>query len=208
MLPNIYRLLHEIAFTTGLLSLSNLDSTHTGGDRQLDKAFRSVRKTRLFTHGSAIWQQTVLPDWAGYWSQSGNNWLQRAAGQCCQIGRDHLTPIWQRGRQSAARILAGPAHKKKSDTPFNCCLDCGCRNPEASCGHCGDKRHEYVHVVAFVVAGESWPETSEKMGIKKKTTKNPPVLSHEFVIQNHADIVSCVAMVFLLGLMFEVGPLF
>lgn len=44
------------------------------------------------------------------------------------------------------------------------------------------------------------------MGIRKKTTKNPPVLSHEFVIQNHADIVSCVAMVFLLGLMFEVSP--
>ncbi|KAM3860646.1 translocating chain-associated membrane protein 1 isoform 3-T3 [Diretmus argenteus] len=42
------------------------------------------------------------------------------------------------------------------------------------------------------------------MGIRKKTNKNPPVLSHEFVIQNHADIVSCVAMVFLLGLMFEV----
>lgn len=44
------------------------------------------------------------------------------------------------------------------------------------------------------------------MGIRKKTNKNPPVLSHEFVIQNHADIVSCVAMVFLLGLMFEVNP--
>lgn len=43
------------------------------------------------------------------------------------------------------------------------------------------------------------------MGIRKKTNKNPPVLSHEFVIQNHADIVSCVAMVFLLGLMFEVS---
>ncbi|XP_036790505.1 translocating chain-associated membrane protein 1 isoform X1 [Oncorhynchus mykiss] len=42
------------------------------------------------------------------------------------------------------------------------------------------------------------------MGIRKKTNKNPPVLSHEFIIQNHADIVSCVAMVFLLGLMFEV----
>ncbi|KAG9347947.1 hypothetical protein JZ751_003964 [Albula glossodonta] len=42
------------------------------------------------------------------------------------------------------------------------------------------------------------------MGIRKKNNKNPPVLSHEFVIQNHADIVSCVAMVFLLGLMFEV----
>ncbi|XP_056155307.1 translocating chain-associated membrane protein 1 [Lampris incognitus] len=41
------------------------------------------------------------------------------------------------------------------------------------------------------------------MGVRKKTSKNPPVLSHEFVIQNHADIVSCVAMVFLLGLMFE-----
>uniref|UniRef100_A0A667YJI6 Translocating chain-associated membrane protein n=1 Tax=Myripristis murdjan TaxID=586833 RepID=A0A667YJI6_9TELE len=44
------------------------------------------------------------------------------------------------------------------------------------------------------------------MGVRKKTNKNPPVLSHEFIIQNHADIVSCVAMVFLLGLMFEVSP--
>uniref|UniRef100_A0A8B9HRG9 Translocation associated membrane protein 1 n=1 Tax=Astyanax mexicanus TaxID=7994 RepID=A0A8B9HRG9_ASTMX len=42
------------------------------------------------------------------------------------------------------------------------------------------------------------------MGIRKKSNKNPPVLSHEFVIQNHADIVSCVAMLFLLGLMFEI----
>ncbi|XP_069047661.1 translocating chain-associated membrane protein 1 isoform X2 [Lepisosteus oculatus] len=42
------------------------------------------------------------------------------------------------------------------------------------------------------------------MGIRKKSSKNPPVLSHDFVIQNHADIVSCVAMLFLLGLMFEV----
>uniref|UniRef100_A0A8C5HS38 TLC domain-containing protein n=1 Tax=Gouania willdenowi TaxID=441366 RepID=A0A8C5HS38_GOUWI len=46
------------------------------------------------------------------------------------------------------------------------------------------------------------------MGIRKKSNKNPPVFSHEFVIQNHADIVSCVAMVFLLGLMFEFLPLF
>jgi len=37
----------------------------------------------------------------------------------------------------------------------------------------------------------------------KKKTKNPPFLSHEFVIQNHADIVACVAMVFVLGLMFQ-----
>lgn len=33
-------------------------------------------------------------------------------------------------------------------------------------------------------------------------------MSHEFVIQNHADIVSCVAMVFLLGLMFEITSKF
>lgn len=44
------------------------------------------------------------------------------------------------------------------------------------------------------------------MAIRKKSTKSPPVLSHEFVLQNHADIVSCLAMVFLLGLMFEVSP--
>lgn len=41
------------------------------------------------------------------------------------------------------------------------------------------------------------------MGFRKKN-KSPPVLSHEFVIQNHADMVSCLAMIILLGLMFEV----
>ncbi|TWW71021.1 Translocating chain-associated membrane protein 1 [Takifugu flavidus] len=46
------------------------------------------------------------------------------------------------------------------------------------------------------------------MPIRKKTNKNPPVMSHEFIIQNHADIVSCVAMVFLLGLMFEITSKF
>lgn len=44
------------------------------------------------------------------------------------------------------------------------------------------------------------------MAIRKKSNKNPPLLSHEFVLQNHADIVSCLAMLFLLGLMFEVSP--
>jgi len=45
------------------------------------------------------------------------------------------------------------------------------------------------------------------MAIKRRTgsTKNPPILSHEFFIQNHADIVSCVAMVFVLGLLFQVS---
>ena len=43
------------------------------------------------------------------------------------------------------------------------------------------------------------------MVAKGKKTKNPPILSHEFVIQNHADIVACVAMVFVVGLMFQVS---
>lgn len=39
---------------------------------------------------------------------------------------------------------------------------------------------------------------------RKSSTKNPPIFSHEFVIQNHADIVSCVAMLFVIGLMIQV----
>ena len=43
-----------------------------------------------------------------------------------------------------------------------------------------------------------------KMPLRRpKSNKNPPIFSHEFVIQNHADIVSCVAMVFVIGLMFQ-----
>jgi len=46
------------------------------------------------------------------------------------------------------------------------------------------------------------------MAIRRpKSNKNPPIFSHEFVIQNHADIVSCIAMVFVLGLMFQVKDL-
>lgn len=45
-----------------------------------------------------------------------------------------------------------------------------------------------------------------KPGIARKpSNKNPPFFSHEFVIQNHADIVSCVAMVFVAGLMLPVS---
>jgi len=39
--------------------------------------------------------------------------------------------------------------------------------------------------------------------IRNQKNKNPPFLSHEFVIQNHADIISCVAMVFVVGLMLQ-----
>jgi len=41
-------------------------------------------------------------------------------------------------------------------------------------------------------------------GIRRSTQKSPPIFSHEFIIQNHADIVSCLAMLFVIGLMFQV----
>ena len=46
-----------------------------------------------------------------------------------------------------------------------------------------------------------------KMAVPRrgKSNKNPPIFSHEFIIQNHADIVSCVAMVLVIGLMFQVS---
>lgn len=40
-------------------------------------------------------------------------------------------------------------------------------------------------------------------GKRPGTGKSVPYLSHEFVIQNHADIVTCVCMVFVVGLMFQ-----
>lgn len=43
------------------------------------------------------------------------------------------------------------------------------------------------------------------MAVKRRTgsSKNPPIFSHEFILQNHADLVSCIAMVFVLGLLFQ-----
>ena len=41
------------------------------------------------------------------------------------------------------------------------------------------------------------------MTFRKKGSKNPPLLSLEFILQNHADFVACVGMFFVLGLMFE-----
>ncbi|CAI2350030.1 unnamed protein product [Caenorhabditis sp. 36 PRJEB53466] len=39
-------------------------------------------------------------------------------------------------------------------------------------------------------------------GTKASKKVQPPILSHEFIIQNHGDIVSCIVMVFIVGLMF------
>uniref|UniRef100_A0A8C4N4Z3 TLC domain-containing protein n=1 Tax=Eptatretus burgeri TaxID=7764 RepID=A0A8C4N4Z3_EPTBU len=42
------------------------------------------------------------------------------------------------------------------------------------------------------------------MGLKKKS-KNPPVFSHEYLIQNHADVFSSLALLIAVGLMFRVS---
>jgi translocating chain-associated membrane protein 1 len=39
---------------------------------------------------------------------------------------------------------------------------------------------------------------------KRSSSKNPNYFSHEFIIQNHGDIVTCFFMVFIVGLMFQV----
>lgn len=44
-----------------------------------------------------------------------------------------------------------------------------------------------------------------KMPSRRKSGKNAPILSHEFMITNHGDIISCVCMLFMVGLMFQVG---
>lgn len=45
-----------------------------------------------------------------------------------------------------------------------------------------------------------------KPGLGRKTSsKNPPILSQEFVIQNHADIIASVAMIFVVGLTIQVS---
>lgn len=45
------------------------------------------------------------------------------------------------------------------------------------------------------------------MGVKgiRKSNKKPPVLSHEFIIQNHADIISCIMVVFVFGMLVPVS---
>jgi translocating chain-associated membrane protein 1 len=44
------------------------------------------------------------------------------------------------------------------------------------------------------------------VGFRRKPGNSKPVsyLSHEFVIQNHGDIATCLCMVFIVGLMFQV----
>ncbi|MEO0333692.1 MAG: hypothetical protein AAF223_18785 [Bacteroidota bacterium] len=50
-------------------------------------------------------------------------------------------------------------------------------------------------------------ESLRRLGGRGKKA-SPPVLSHEFVIQNHGDIMSCVVMLVFGGFMFQVsrGP--
>lgn len=67
------------------------------------------------------------------------------------------------------------------------------------------RRRQLPFFTPACIATSSHASYREKMGMRRpRSTKNPPVFSHEFFIQNHADIVSCVAMVFVIGLMFQV----
>jgi len=62
-------------------------------------------------------------------------------------------------------------------------------------------------VPTFSYTHKTCTELKVKMAVPRrgKSNKNPPIFSHEFIIQNHADIVSCVAMVLVIGLMFQVS---
>lgn len=48
-------------------------------------------------------------------------------------------------------------------------------------------------------------ETRRAAAASRHKKSSPPILSHEFFIQNHGDIFSCVLMVFIIGLMFPVS---
>ncbi|VDP00555.1 unnamed protein product [Soboliphyme baturini] len=43
-----------------------------------------------------------------------------------------------------------------------------------------------------------------RLGGGRRSSKNVPIFSHEFIIQNHADIVSTIAMVFVAGMMLQI----
>ncbi|KAI7691028.1 Translocating chain-associated membrane protein 1-like 1, partial [Sarcoptes scabiei] len=60
-----------------------------------------------------------------------------------------------------------------------------------------DSRLNIFHVIGRSVISA--------MAIKRRsgTTKSPPILSHEFFIQNHADIISCIAMVIVVALLLQ-----
>ncbi|VDO43852.1 unnamed protein product, partial [Onchocerca flexuosa] len=45
-------------------------------------------------------------------------------------------------------------------------------------------------------------ELRRSMGGRGKKT-SPPFLSHEFIIQNHGDIMSCLLMIVVIGLLFQ-----
>lgn len=93
----------------------------------------------------------------------------------------------------AARGRGGRGGVKRRLLPFLCCAAASSHPPLPGRGE------------SCAGSGEAAaPSSRPAMAIRKKSNKNPPVLSHEFIVQNHADIVSCMAMIFLLGLMFEV----
>lgn len=63
----------------------------------------------------------------------------------------------------------------------------------------------HQHGPRFTQTARPGPRKMAPIKGRKSANKNLPILSHEFVIQNHADIVSCVAMVIVIGLMVQVS---
>ncbi|KAI1706289.1 TLC domain-containing protein [Ditylenchus destructor] len=45
---------------------------------------------------------------------------------------------------------------------------------------------------------------ARRAALSRSKKSSPPILSHEFVITNHGDIISCVIMLFMLGFMFQI----
>lgn len=66
----------------------------------------------------------------------------------------------------------------------------------------------YVHHVLGLVLSTGLIKAAgnPKMLRRPHNKEGPPVFSHEFVIQNHADIISCVCMVVFMGLIPQVSP--
>ena len=62
----------------------------------------------------------------------------------------------------------------------------------------------FGHFLLLVTPARRVPKLKMAVPRRGKSNKSPPIFSHEFIIQNHADIVSCVAMVLVIGLMFQV----
>ena len=47
-------------------------------------------------------------------------------------------------------------------------------------------------------------EATRRAALGRTKKQAPPILSHEFIIQNHGDLISCLIMLVMVGFMFQV----